>query len=413
MPLVTISAEHPAYGGLTIGTLEGKVVMIKGTIPGERVEARIEEEKSDYCKAAAVTIVEPSPDRVAPSCPYFGVCGGCQLQHISYKRQVLIKEEVLRGTLRRIAGMDPLFAPPLIHEPPWHYRLRGQFKAAGGKLGFYKERTREVVDIESCPLMHETINAQLGTARRLLGSFDFKEIHLSSGGGDSGVTALLKGMSGSPRDAGQAGAALLGAGLSGACIEIGKKRTLCVGEPRITLDLLGLGYAISPQSFFQSHWELNREVVRYIRERLSPLRGKRILDLYSGAGNFSLPLAGEAEAVIALEENPSAVQDGERNKERNRIRNYRFVTSPAEQLAVKERIDILITDPPRLGLSNRAVERVLALMPGCIVYISCNPATLARDLKKLAARYDVESVRMIDFFPQTYHIESLAILRLR
>ena len=144
---ITIEALYPAYGGLSVGRLEGRVVLIRGAIPGETVEARIDVRKKDYLEATAVRVVFPSPDRFAPESPYFGRCGGCQLQHISYAGQVRLKEEVLRSTLQRIAGIEVVPSPSLTGVP-WGYRRRGQFKVSVGKLGFYRERSREVVDVE-------------------------------------------------------------------------------------------------------------------------------------------------------------------------------------------------------------------------------------------------------------------------
>ncbi|MBI3592517.1 MAG: class I SAM-dependent RNA methyltransferase, partial [Nitrospirae bacterium] len=178
-------------------------------------------------------------------------------------------------------------------------------------------------------------------------------------------------------------------------------------------NLENLKYTISPMSFFQSHWKLNQAVVKFVKDNLQPLRGCRVLDLYSGAGNFSLPVAIDADEVIAVEENPHAIKDGKRNLEINNIRNCRFIRSSAENINIRGDIDILIVDPPRLGLTNRAIDKILAKTPERIAYISCNPATLGRDLKKFLTKYELESVRMIDFFPQTYHTESLTFLRLR
>lgn len=409
MSLVLLKSEAPAYGGFSIAKLDGKIVMLKGAVPGETVEAAIDEEKKDYCRASVVKVIAPSPDRVEPSCPYFGTCGGCQLQYITYQRQGAIKEEILRESLKRLAKIDLRLSSPLVHDTPWHYRFRGQFKAARGEIGFYKEKTMDVIDIEACPLMREEVNEYFRRAKVLLRNDDIKELHISFG---NGAVALLK-VPASRNDWNAIAARLRDAGFSGVAVEMDKRKLLHSGSDHIMLDLDGLHYFVSPMSFFQSHWELNRVVVRFVKDTLQPLAGKRILDLYSGAGNFSLPLAREAGEIVAVEENPSAIKDGRRNLEMNDIRNCRFVKSTAEHLQVKDPVDILITDPPRLGLSNRAIEKVLATQPEKIVYISCNPTTLARDLKKLIMKYEIESVHMIDFFPQTYHIESLTFLRIR
>jgi 23S rRNA (uracil1939-C5)-methyltransferase len=417
--IITIKLERPAYGGLAIGKWQGKVVMVRGALPGELVEAAIEEEKKDFLTASATRILEPSSDRITPECAHSGTCGGCQLHYISYERQVALKGQVLLDSIRRLAKIEIDLAPPLIHDEPWHYRYRGQFKADLGKIGFYRGKTREVIDIPECPLMAEEINGGLGVVRSILQNdaaehslFGYvRELHISAG---EGLTALIKSRMKKTKKERSAQAALfLHAGFSGVCIEESEGRVTKYGRPYITLNLQGLRYTVSPLSFFQSHWTLNTKVVSFVKEALLPFAGATIVDLYAGAGNFSLPFSGEAQKIIAVEENLFAVEDGIRNLGLNAITNCRFIKSSAEQVEIKETVQILILDPPRLGLSNRTMEKVFAMLPERIVYISCNPATFARDLKKLSPSYELESLRMIDFFPQTYHIESLAFLRRR
>ncbi len=203
---------------------------------------------------------------------------------------------------------------------------------------------------------------------------------------------------------------LIDAGLAGVTIATAAGNRLTLGAERSQLRLDGLVFAFSGAAFFQSNWDLNGDLIRTLLQELSPLTGKSVLDLYAGAGNFSLPLSREALRVIAVEENSQAVGDGRRNCRRNRIGNCRFVRTAAESLQVPEGIDVLILDPPRTGLTKRVIQTVLAMEPERIVYVSCNPPTLARDLKKLSVRYTVQSARMVDFFPQTYHVESVVHL---
>ncbi|MDI6801385.1 MAG: class I SAM-dependent RNA methyltransferase [Thermodesulfovibrionales bacterium] len=413
---------HPfsaAYGGISIGKYNGKIVMIKGAIPCEQIEAKIEGERKDYYIATATEIFKPSPDRTAPRCRHFGMCGGCQSQYISYDRQIKLKEEVLRDCLKRLARIETDLSAPLIHNP-WNYRYKGQFKVSfhnnHAKIGFYKERSREVIDIDNCPLMSNEINEHLIKVRNIYSSHpsifrNIAEIHISCSGA---AVALIK-ISLKDRAknyANSLSSLFIKEGFSGLLITTDKS-IWKYGKPYITLDLQYLKYIISPLSFFQSHWILNQAVVRFIKESLQPLRGKRVLDLYSGAGNFSLPIAVDADEVIAVEENPHAIEDGKINLRLNNIKNCKFIRSSVEALNIDGHFDILIVDPPRLGMTNKAIDNILSLTPERIAYISCNPATFARDLKKLSARYNIESIRMIDFFPQTYHIESLAFLRLR
>lgn len=406
---IKITVDSPAYGGLAVGRFDGKAVLVRGAIAGETVEAEIIEEKKDYCVAVARKILSPSHYRKSPECRFFGICGGCRLQHISYNGQIETKQAVLVSSLRRIGGIEIPLSPPLFIANPWNYRFRAQFKISGDKIGFYRENSNDIVDINMCPLMMPVINETLAKARPIIEKMKgAKEFHISIGNKTSALLKISETENCVKRDIENL---LTVSGLSGIIVALGKNKTQKYGNTRLELELFGLKYTISPKSFFQSHWILNLKVIELIKNKLAPLAGETILDLYSGAGNFSLPLAAEARKIIAVEENPTAIKDGKQSLKTNGIANYEFICSSAEKLSLKDDIDILITDPPRAGLTNKSVEKILNLHPEKIVYISCNPATLARDLKKLLSSYDIESIRMIDFFPQTYHIESLVFLK--
>jgi 23S rRNA (uracil1939-C5)-methyltransferase len=279
------------------------------------------------------------------------------------------------------------------------------------KIGFYRARTREVVDIDNCPLMADDINKKLNKLRTLIQKPGITEIHITS---TSDPAVLLKTSLGhfSKQVFTAMAEELLESGFAGVCIQSSDNHVSWYGQPYVTLSLDNLTYTLSPLSFFQSNWGLNQAVVGKIKNTLSSQRIKKILDLYAGAGNFSLPLA-EGTEIVAVEENPYAVQDGMRNVEMNKIKNYRFIHSSAECYHIDSTFDVLFVNPPRPGLTNLVIKNILNAMPESIVYVSCNPTTLARDLKKLLAKYSLESIRLIDFFPQTYHIESLTFLYLK
>ncbi|RJQ20047.1 MAG: class I SAM-dependent RNA methyltransferase [Nitrospiraceae bacterium] len=413
MKNLILKVERPAYGGLSIGRHEGKIVMIKGAaLPGETVEAAVEGEKKDYLTASVKKVLEPAPYRIEPACRYFGTCGGCHLQHIDYEHQLKLKQEILGDSLKRLAKTVTELSTPLFDGGPWNYRLRGQFKVSHGQAGFYRGNTREVVDIDYCPLMTEEINEYFSKAKPLLKKNpDVREIHITTGDCSTALIRLssrVKSASAMNKPA----SSLTDVGFAGLYVETHDNKISRHGRTYVTLRLDNMSYTVSPPTFFQSHWRLNQKVVKFIKDSLQPLKGKRVLDLYSGAGNFSLPLASDAE-VVAVEENPHAIEDGRRNAEINKIETCRFIKSSAEDFNAAGRFDIVILDPPRTGISNSVMEKLSALIPERIVYISCNPATFARDLRELHKAYDIGSVRMIDLFPQTFHIESLALLRLR
>ncbi len=393
-----LKADTAVYGGYVISRAEG-VVFFRGAIPGEVVEVSVKQKKRDYSVAEVTEIIEPSSDRVEPHCQHFGDCGGCQMQFVSYEKQADMKAGVLEDCLNRIGNID-ITLEPAMTGIDFNYRRRAQFKVSkDGQIGFYREGTRDVVPISSCPLMVAEINEALRKLRAsdLVG---IREVHVTAG--DS-IIALLKGVK---FDEAFAEKFLTEMGFAGVAFDDGSY----AGRGHVAFDIMGLVYTVSPWSFFQSNWLLNSEVARVIADGLAPLEKKRVLDLYAGAGNFSLPLAREGAAVVAVEENPHSIKDGQRNVSYNKIRKCKFVKGRAEDVRFKGEFDIAVLDPPRPGLTNEAMKRVLELAPGRIAYVSCNPATFARDLKKLSDKYTVESVRMIDLFPNTYHVEALAFL---
>ncbi len=396
---LVVKTQSPVYGGYVIAR-DGGIIFVRGAIPEESVEISINEQKRDYSVGTVTNILEPSPYRITPICPVFGICGGCHLQFISYEKQVSMKEEILLDSMRRIGGMELQLSSALT-DKDFHYRHRGQFKISGnGEIGFYKEGTRDVVPISECPLMINEINLLLKqvSGMKLAG---LKEIHISYG--DSAV-ALIK----SKAFTEDIEKTLMDAGISGIAFENGES----VGKDYIRLDLNRLQYTITPWSFFQSHWDLNKKVVELMISELLPLEGIRVLDLYAGAGNLSLPIAVYASEVIAVEENTYAVEDGMRNVMLNNLENCKFVASSAEKFRIHETFDVMILDPPRPGLADEVVKKVIKASPKRIIYMSCNPATLARDIKKLNEKYKLDSLRLIDFFPNTYHVEALAFLSL-
>lgn len=405
--LLTVKAELPVYGGYVIGR-DGRVIFIKGAVPGELVEVSVDERKKDYSTATVRNVIEPSPFRRLPRCSIFGICGGCHLQFMEYEKQTAIKEEILADTLKRTGNVEIQLMSSLT-DSEFGYRHRGQFKVSqDGNVGFYKEGTRKVVPVDECPVMVDEINSILKKLKNKLEGL--REISIISG---DAVNLLIKG-----NIPGNLAEELLETGISGIAFENGDS----FGRDYITLDLNGLKYTVTPWSFFQGHWSLNKKAVELVANKLSPLEGKRILDLYAGAGNFSLPLAVNAKEVVAVEENPSGIEDGRRNAKLNGIKNCSFIRASLEENQKNKKnqeqfwesyYDIIIVDPPRPGIPSDCLKKILNAGSERLVYISCNPATLARDIKKMKEKYEIEAVHMVDFFPNTYHIEALTFMRLK
>ncbi|MCG6552255.1 MAG: class I SAM-dependent RNA methyltransferase [Candidatus Magnetominusculus sp. LBB02] len=414
MKTLELDCLAPIYGGMCLSRLDG-VIFIKGAVPGEKVLAELKETRRDYSIAEAVEILSASADRVNPRCRFYGICGGCHYQHISYDRQLSIKEEILTDCLRRIAKIDvPLDAT--VFGAQFNYRRKVQFKltslAAVSEIGFYKENTRDVVAVDECALLHGTLNrflAKLSGARFLSG---VREVHMLTGtNGIAGTNtvALLKG----PEVDEAKLDFMLDIGFDGAVGSVAQD--ICtVGQPYCLLSLGDnaddtIEYAVSPQGFFQSNWELNQVLVDKVKELLGDVSGKRVIDVYGGAGNFSLGLAKTAKEITIVEDNPFSAADGVRNIEHNGLTNVSYITKPFEKIKENKTYDIVIVDPPRIGLTKAAAEKLLTLKAETIAYISCNPSTFARDAAKLQGKYKLSSVRLIDMFPNTYHCEVLGI----
>lgn len=402
---MTVTTGSPVHGGYTLARPEGMgVLFVRWALPGEVVSVRLVERRRDYAFAEAVEVLSPSPRRVDPPCDVYGECGGCQMQHADYPYQLEMKREILREAFRRIGKTDvaPETAPP---GEPFGYRFRGRFRVDGEQVGFHGERSHRLVPVSRCPLMLDAINAVLPGLRGLGRFAKVSEVQVASDG--TRATAFFPGV---PFGEGMIGhlASRTGGVLSGARFE-----DRSWGEERVTLPLEGISYSVSPRGFFQANWRMNRAMVRRIGELLGESAEVRLLDLYAGAGNFALPLAAKVREVVAVEGEAQSFGELRRNVRENALGNVRIVRSSVETFRPEGRFDALVLDPPRAGLSERSLARVRKAAAGKIFYVSCNPSTLARDVRSLSDRYDLALLEMHDFFPNTHHVEALVILSLR
>jgi len=405
---MTVTTGAPVHGGYTLARPEGMgVLFVRWALPGEVVSVRLVGRKREYAFAEAVEVLSPSPRRVDPPCEVFGECGGCQLQHADYPYQLEMKREILREAFRRIGKTDvaPEIAPPL---ESFGYRYRGRFRVDAEAVGFHASLSHRLVPVSRCPLMIGAINAVLPGLRGLGRFAKVSEVQVASDGVRASVSfpgvrfaaGMVEHLSGRT-----------GGVLSGAQFE-----DRSWGEERITLPLEGISYSVSPRGFFQANWRMNQAMVRRIGAILGDLGasvGTRLLDLYAGAGNFALPLAAKAREVVAVEGGARSFRELRGNVRENALGNVRIVRSSVETFRPEGRFDALVLDPPRAGLSERALARVREVAAANVLYVSCDPATLARDVRSLSDRYDLASLEMHDFFPNTHHVEALAVLSAR
>lgn len=381
MSTPVVQIQKIVQGGSGLARLDGKTVFVPYAAPGDTVEIKIEKEKKDYLTATVRKLISSGPERTRPRCPYYGTCGGCNLQHLSYPAQVRVKREIIRECLRRTAGIQWEDDIKVISAEPWHYRNRVQwkFRRAGEQLhfGFFQSGSHKIVDIDVCPLLAPVLNEMTEGLKK--------------------KTARVK------RKAGE---------IEAVCGQDGQTATSFSGKTRKTIRaaVQGKDLFYSPETFFQCN--------RYLLEKLTEtvvgeFAGKLAVDLYAGAGLFSLFLKDRFDTVAAVEENRRAVKHFRLSDDSGLINifNEKAESWFENKAARFSEPDLLVMDPPRTGLSAEVRQGVINTNPRHIVYVSCNAATAARDLKDfLTAGYRLRDITALDMFPQTAHIESVIAL---
>jgi 23S rRNA (uracil1939-C5)-methyltransferase len=418
---IPVKIDSMAFGGNGVTRVEGKVVFIPYTISGEKVWIEIVEEKRSYSIGKLSRLIEPSPWRIEPRCPYFGICGGCQWQHISYSAHGELKKEILREVLKRIGGLKKIPSITVGSAPDsCGYRVRVQLKVKGNAIGYYQERSHHIVDIDHCPISHPLVNHLILFLRKDLPAFSrMQEIEINVSPEEGKGTCLFHPLS--PEQKSPNFLKTLDDSILKGFAVVREGGLDLFGNSSLTLTtafiLRGEEKSVrlhaSPGSFFQVNLKQNQKLVQTVLE-FSDLKGnERVLDLYSGIGNFTLPVATGAQEVIGIEENRRSVKDARFNAENNGIRNCRFIRGKVEDVlksGSEKPPALLILDPPRTGCKT-IIDQVAVLKPERILYTSCEPTTFARDLRLLGERgYSLDRLALIDMFPQSYHMEVVGLL---
>jgi len=440
-----LTIEKLIYGGDGLARLpadahgRGKAVFVPFVLAGEQIEASVTEQKPGFARAEALAIITPSPYRVLPACPYFGQCGGCHYQHVSYEHQLEIKKEIVRETLRRTAKIDLPCQIQVHASPPWNYRNRSRLQVKtqpSFAVGYFKLASHELLPVEECPISSRLINRaisalwQSGRAGKVPEGIEEAEFFANAD--DSQLLVELYCSIESRRAAVRA----WGEELRAAMPEItgvaafrrarsgmpgSQEKLLSLGVPYLTYQTQRAAYRVSTGSFFQSNRYLTDELMKVVTEGMS---GELALDLYAGVGLFSTALACDFHHIVSVESSQTSSGD----LAYNLPSNAEAVQATTEQyLARRENSgragkgnilphtfhtpDLAVVDPPRSGLGERVARQVANLSAPRLTYVSCDPATLARDLVPLlAAGYRLEQVHLVDLFPQTYHLESVVQL---
>ena len=424
--MTELTIDNLTFGGRGVGRVAGKAVFVPYTLPGERVRCRIEREHKRYSEATLVEILAPAANRCTPRCPVFAECGGCHWQHLPYPRQLEWKEQIFRESLQRSINLSPeLFLPIVASPTEWNYRCRAQVKCAvkGGRFvaGFYRPASHQVVDIEHCPLLAPQLNQLLPQLKELLGGTPLAQqvSQLDLTVDDQGQTSLMVHFSATADsslcDFLAPFAAEFNCSIYARHNDTSSPQQLVAG-PALSIRPLAdhpMSLQFPPGGFIQVNLAQNRQLVADVVAQVKP--GTKVLDLYCGIGNFSLPLAEQAAAVVGVEDYLPAITAARENAERLGLTTATFHASRVERrlhdLWHETAFDTVLLDPPRAGAP--AVAKLLAgFRPRQIIYVSCDPMTLARDLKPLLdGGYRPTAIRPYDMFPQTYHIEGMVVLQ--
>ncbi len=407
------------YGGDALGHDGGRTVLVSRVLPGERVEVEETRTAKGILRARPLRILQASRERVDPPCPYFGTCGGCQYQHLAYESQVSAKREILRETLRRLGKVIWDADIPVHTGPPWNYRNQAQLKVArqaDGQvaLGFFEAESNRLSPIDACLILSPRLNTLLAELRCTEWSAHLegcREIELLVDDKDERVLLTLRVGTSSGNCEGLAGDCLAGLpGVVSVAIE-SNGRLQILGQEAIDYRVGEFTYHIRPTSFFQSSRYL---LPAFVDSVVGEEHGDLALDLFSGVGLFTLPLARQFRRVYSVEAHPRASADLEANARNQGKGNIRISAQPVFDFLrrfAEPEPDLVVVDPPRAGVGITTLKLLLAARPKRLFYVSCSPPTLGRDLGFLVSHgYVIKSLELFDFFPQTYHLESLARL---
>jgi len=388
--------ERIVPGGLGLCHVDGRTIFVSQAATGDRVRIQIDRQRGRIGFGSIVDVLAPSPDRMAPPCPVYGECGGCDMQHLTYEAQLAVKFDILRDCLRRIGGIEPPDEVTIVPSPsPWHYRSRADWRYDPGQpaIGYRERQSHRVVNVPTCPILVPNLDRTLAALQERCASEALPAMlpAISATAGDRQVAIAPRSLLGAP----------------------------AAGE--VTVTVAGEMYCFGPECFFQvNHAILPAMLSDVLRHSPTLVESKDedlALDLYCGVGLFTVPLARRFGRVIGVESFPSSVRYARRNLQSAKVDRVTVVAADVQAWLAASGVNLgpvalVVLDPPRSGLTPGVVSSLAALRPTRMVYVSCDPATLARDLRAILAvpGFHLREVTAYDMFPQTHHVETVAHL---
>jgi 23S rRNA (uracil1939-C5)-methyltransferase len=380
----TLTIEKLVYGGEGLARQEGKVVLTPFVLPGEVVRAETERAKNDLWRGRLIEVLQPSASRIAPGCPYFQRCGGCQYQHIDYPLQLEQKREILREALQRVGKIEFTGQIGVVSGEPWQYRNRVQLHIEGGNVGYFGQGSRDLCSIDQCPIASPKLNSTIAKLKEILLVFQSvtTAVELFTNETEVQVNVVDR---------------------------VPRQALVALATLGVTTPIEYNGFRVSRNSFFQVNGFLTDRLVECA---VADAQGGWAIDLYSGVGLFSAKLADRFAKVTAVESSGSGFRDLEHNIAQRGLPVSAENRNVEDYLAgLEETPDFILADPQRAGLGKLVVQELARIRAPRLTIVSCDPATLARDLQSLIAEnYRIEKITLVDLFPQTFHLETVVEL---
>lgn len=375
--------------GFGISYINGKIIFVPEFIPGDEAEVEILLEKKKYMEGKVLKYIKYSPDRIEPFCKYLNC--GCSIKSLDYEKQLQYKEEKVKNIIKKFCGLSDVVEEIIPSKKITGYRNKITLKVRK-KVGYYKNKSNDFIEICSCLLADGKINKII----KLLNTLDLSKVNEITIKNFNQTMIIVDGILDYEK-------------LKDYANSIYMNGKIVYGDEYITTNICGLNFKISKDAFFQVNTSM---IERLYKTAIEQIKGKKTaLDLFCGTGTISLILSKYFQKVIGIEINKEAVECADENKKLNNIENVEFICGDANKLCEKISADVVFVDPPRCGLSKAGIDNILSINPDSIVYISCNPITLARDLNLLKEKYNINKVIPIDLFPNTYHVESVCVLQ--
>ena len=398
-----VKIDRLDHQGRGIAKVNNVTTFIPNALINEVVDINIIEKKKKYNIGKVNRYVEKSNDRIEPVCKYFNLCGGCDLMHMSYNNQLLFKENKIKNIIERYTNINIDKVQKILYSKELYYRNKVLFKV-NKNIGFYDKKSYNIVPIDNCLISSKKINEILDILNTC-NLNNIKQIMVRTNEKDTLVVIYSDFVSTEIIDK-----------LKNNCsiIKYNKKYEIISGKDYIIDEIGGYNFIISPDSFYQVNRNTIKILYDKVLEYLNPTKSDKILDLYSGTGTIGIYVSKYVKSVLSIEINESANKDALKNKELNHINNIEFICDDvANEIDKIKDMDSIIIDPPRSGLDNKTIEYLKKIKSKKIVYVSCDPMTLARDLEKLSDVYEIKEITPVDMFPNTSHVECVCILYLK